>query len=112
MGGCLCARIFLRRKERKEMDKVKREKEFVECRQPNGVISMVPSYIFDRALYETRHEKDHLVMYVTYKEGAEMYRMSEKFFREWVNEIGAAKHLTQGKVIVSISKIEEYLKYL
>ena len=36
----------------------------------------------------------------------------EKFFREWVNEIGAAKHLTQGKVIVSISKIEEYLKYL
>ena len=94
------------------MDKVKREKEFVECHQPNGVISMVPSYIFDRVLYETRHEKDHSVQYVTYKEGAEMYRMSEKFFRDWVNEIGAAKHLTQGKVIVSIKLIEEYLKYI
>ena len=94
------------------MKEFKKDDAFVECHQPNGVISMVPSYIFDRVLYETRHEKDHSVMYVTYKEGAEMYRMSEKFFREWVNEIGAAKHLTQGKVIVSIKLIEDYLKYL
>lgn len=94
------------------MKQLKKEEAFVECHQPNGVVSLVPSYIFDRILYETRHEKDHSVKYVTYKEGAEMYRMSEKFFRDWVNEIGAAKHLTLGKVIISVDKIEEYLKYL
>ena len=50
--------------------------------------------------------------YVTYKEGAKIYRMSEKFFREWVNKIGATKHISDNKVIVSIEKIDRYLEYL
>ena len=49
--------------------------------------------------------------YVTYKEGAEMYRMSEKKFREWSNMVGAAKHISQNKVIVSVDMLDTYLKY-
>ena len=40
-----------------------------------------------------------------------MYRMSEKKFREWSNMVGAAKHISQNKVIVSVDMLDTYLKY-
>ena len=65
--------------------------------------------IFSRIVMEMQSKPSK---YVTYREGAKMYRMSEKFFREWVNEIGAAKHISANKVIVSVEKVDKYLEYL
>lgn len=100
----------------------KKDEAYVMCYQPNGVISQVPRNIFEKVLYETMKDKEEvvekkkerdprLVKYVTYKEGAEMYRMSEKKFRTWVNQIGAAKHISATKVIVSVAIIDDFLKY-
>ena len=84
--------------------------EMVECHHTNGTITMVPAHVFAKIVMEMENMPPG--KYVTYKEGAKMYRMSEKFFCEWVNSIGAAKHITDNKVIVSIEKIDRFLEYL
>lgn len=87
----------------------------VRCEQPNGIVSYVPVRIFKRVLYEMDSEEENLDIprkYVTYKIGAKMYCMSEKFFREWTNKIGATKHISENKVIVDVKMVESYLKYL
>ena len=88
----------------------KQEETYVECYSPNGTVHKVPSTIFARVIHEM--EFPDLSKYVTYKEGARMYRMSEKFFREWSNMIGAAKHISDNKVIVSVEIVDEYLKHM
>ena len=87
-----------------------REETFVVCYSPNGTVHRVPNSIFTKVVMEM--ENPDLSKYVTYKEGSRMYRMSEKFFREWTNKIGAAKHITENKVIVSVKVVDDYLKYL
>lgn len=86
-----------------------KEEKVVECRHSNGAVTYVPASIFSRIVMEMQSKPSK---YVTYREGAKMYRMSEKFFREWVNEIGAAKHISANKVIVSVEKVDKYLEYL
>ncbi len=108
------------------MEEVKHEDVYVVCYQPNGVVIHVPKDVFADVVFEMkkaeqkhkeeerpteREKKDEPIKYVTYKEGAKMYRMSEKKFREWSNMIGAVKHISPYKVIVSVEIIDEYLKY-
>jgi len=110
------------------MKEVKHEDVYVVCYQPNGVIIHVPKDVFADVVLEmkkreneektnqcetpSKHDETKEVpRYVTYKEGAEMYRMSEKKFREWSNMVGAAKHISQYKVIVSVDMLDTYLKY-
>ena len=110
------------------MEEVKHEDIYVVCYQPNGVIIHVPKDVFADVVLEMkkreneeksnqcekpskRDETNEVPRYVTYKEGAKMYRMSEKSFREWSNRIGAAKHISQTKVIVSVQELDDFLKY-
>ncbi len=87
----------------------KKDEAMIECHHPNGAVIHVPAPIFSRVVLEMQSKP---TKYVTYKEGAKLYRMSEKFFREWVNEIGAAKHITSNKVIVSVEQVDKYLELL
>ena len=92
------------------MEKFSKPEETVECRHPNGTVTHVPMHIFAKIVMNM--EEMPPTKYVTYKEGAKLYRMSEKFFRDWVNKIGASKHVSDNKVICSVDKIDRYLEYL
>lgn len=92
------------------MNDEKNKDVMIRCEHPNGTVSFVPQKVFNRVVMEM--ENDNPGKYVTYKEGARLYRMSEKFFREWSNKIGATKHISDNKVIVSVELVDNYLKYL
>ncbi len=82
------------------------------CYHSNGAATIVSEKVFVRVVF-MQQESDRLDVqprYVSYSVGAKMYSMSEKFFREWVNEINAV-HRVKGRVIVDLEKIEEHLKY-
>ena len=86
------------------------KEEIIRCQHENGTVTLVPSHIFNKVIMEM--EIPNSTKYVTFKEGAKMYRMSEKFFREWANNVGAVKRVTEKKAIVSVKKLDEFLEYI
>lgn len=79
----------------------------VDCYLDNGVIVQVPRHIFDDVVLRM-HFPDR--EYVSYKEGAILYSLSERKFFDLARD-AKAKVQYGGRVLVSIKDVNEYLKY-
>ena len=81
--------------------------DLVECRMGNGVVIHVPRKIFDQVLIRMRYPVRE---YVSYKEGAILYSMSERKFYDLVKD-AKAKVQYGGKVLVSVKAVNQFLEY-
>ena len=82
-----------------------REEEMVECRYSNGTLTYVPISVFTRVVYNMKKTSEK---YVTYKEGAEIYKMCYRKFRELAMRIGADVPIG-GKTLVDVRIMDDYL---
>lgn len=85
---------------------MKKQEEMVECRYSNGTLVYVPKSVFVRVVYNMKKPSEK---YVTYKEGAEIYRMCYKKFRELVMDVGADVPVG-GKTLVDVRILDDYLE--
>ena len=92
--------------EQERMEDEKTEEEMVECRYANGAVVFVPRNVFNRVVYNMSKPSEK---YITYKEGAEVYRMCYKKFRELAIEAGAAVPVG-GKTLVDVRIMDDYLE--
>ena len=84
----------------------------VACYHRNGSVTIVTDKVFARVIFlEKLYEQIGVMpVCVSYEVGAKMYSMSEKFFREWVNEIGAV-HKVGRRSLVDLRIVDKYLQY-
>ena len=84
----------------------------VACYHHNGAVTIVSEKVFARVvmLQKIQDQIDVQPRCVSYEVGAKMYSVSEKFFRRWVNEIGAA-HKVKGRILVDLDIVERFLQY-
>ncbi len=81
------------------------EKELVKCMY-NDAVFYVPRRIFEIILL--RHQHSSMKKYVRYKEGAELYSMSERKFTELAKNADAVRHVDK-VALVSLDEIEKYI---
>ena len=83
----------------------------VECHMRNGTVVNVPQWIFEVVMAKQYVEQYGIIpKTITYKQGAIMYSMSEKFFREWAKSLGAVRHI-RGKAVVIVEILDRALDY-
>ncbi len=84
----------------------------VACYHHNGSVTIVSDKIFAKVvlLQQMQDQLEVSPKCVSYSVGAKMYSVSEKFFREWVNEIGAV-HRVKGRVLVDLEAVDKFLQY-
>ena len=94
------------------MAKKREEDFFVECHHPNGTVIMVPNRIFTKVVMAQRYEEQFGIIpkAISYKQGAVLYSVSEKFFREWAQQVNAVKHV-KGRALVIVEKLDRALDY-
>ncbi len=100
------------RKERDIMSNIVPEVGEVACYHHNGSVTIISDKVFTRAvmLQQIQDQLGVQPRCVSYSVGAKMYSVSEKFFRDWVNEIGAV-HRVKGRVLVDLDAVEKFLQY-
>ena len=84
----------------------------VECHMRNGTVVNVPQWIFAMVVMAKQYVEQYGIIpkTITYKQGAIMYSMSEKFFREWAKSLGAVRHI-RGKAVVIVEILDRALDY-
>ena len=88
------------------MAKEKDEESLVKCIY-NDMVFYVPSDVFSIVLLRTQRYSTK--KYVRYKEGAELYSMSERKFTDLANNSDAVVHVDK-IALVDLEKVEEYIK--
>jgi uncharacterized phosphosugar-binding protein len=88
------------------MAKEKDEESLVKCIY-NDMVFYVPSDVFSIVLLRTQRYSTK--KYVRYKEGAELYSMSEMKFTDLANNSDAVVHVDK-IALVDLEKVEEYIK--
>ena len=89
------------------MKKEKDDDNLVKCIF-NNMIFYVPSDVFSMVLLRTQRYSTK--KYVRYKEGAELYSMSERKFTELANSADAVIHVDK-IALVELDKVEKYIRY-
>ena len=89
------------------MKKEKDDDNLVKCIF-NNMIFYVPSDVFSMVLLRTQRYSTK--KYVRYKEGAELYSMSERKFTELANSADAVIHVDK-IALVELEKIEKYIRF-
>ena len=85
---------------------VKANEEMVDCYH-DGVVTHIPKKIFMQMVMRTQIPDKK---YVRYKEGAEMYSMSERQFFKLAHDANAV--IKYGKlVLINVEIIDRYLEY-
>lgn len=74
----------------------------------NNMIFYVPSDVFSMVLLRTQRYSTK--KYVRYKEGAELYSMSERKFTELANSADAVIHVDK-IALVELEKVEKYIRF-
>ncbi|GEM_PF-6330678 len=84
----------------------------VACYHRNGSVTIVSEKVFARVvmMQKVQDQLEVSPRCVSYEVGAKMYSVSEKFFREWVNEIGAV-HKVKKRSLVDLDIVEKFLQY-
>ncbi len=88
------------------MTKERDEENLVKCIY-NDVVFYVPSDVFSIILLRTQRYSTK--KYVRYKEGAELYSMSERKFTELANNADAVMHVDK-IALVDLEQIEKYIR--
>ena len=88
------------------MKKEKDDDNLVKCIF-NNMIFYVPSDVFSMVLLRTQRYSTK--KYVRYKEGAELYSMSERKFTELANSADAVIHVDK-IALVELEKVEKYIR--
>ena len=88
------------------MKKEKDDDNLVKCIF-NNMIFYVPSDVFSMILLRTQRYSTK--KYVRYKEGAELYSMSERKFTELANSADAVIHVDK-IALVELEKVEKYIR--
>lgn len=78
----------------------------VECRYRGAIID-VPDRIFFSILSRTRYDNRK---FVRYREGAKMYGVSERQFKDLAHDAEAV-YKVKSMALVSIARMDEYLEY-
>ena len=89
------------------MKKEKDDDNLVKCIF-NNMIFYVPSDVFSMVLLRTQRYSTK--KYVRYKEGAELYSMSERKFTELANSADAVIHVDK-IALVELDKVEKYIRF-
>ena len=89
------------------MKKEKDDDNLVKCIFHN-MIFYVPSDVFSMVLLRTQRYSTK--KYVRYKEGAELYSMSERKFTELANSADAVIHVDK-IALVELEKVEKYIRF-
>ncbi|WP_243113960.1 DUF6462 family protein [Lachnoanaerobaculum orale] len=89
------------------MKKEKDDDNLVKCIF-NNMIFYVPSDVFSMILLRTQRYSTK--KYVRYKEGAELYSMSERKFTELANSADAVIHVDK-IALVELDKVEKYIRF-
>lgn len=89
------------------MKKEKDDDNLVKCIF-NNMIFYVPSDVFSMVLLRTQRYSTK--KYVRYKEGAELYSMSERKFTELANSADAVIHVDK-IALVELEKVEKYIRF-
>ena len=89
------------------MKKEKDDDNLVKCIF-NNMIFYVPSDVFSMVLLRTQRYSTK--KYVRYKEGAELYSMSERKFTELANSADAVIHVNK-IALVELEKVEKYIRF-
>ena len=89
------------------MKKEKDDDNLVKCIF-NNMIFYVPSDVFSMILLRTQRYSTK--KYVRYKEGAELYSMSERKFTELANSADAVIHVDK-IALVELEKVEKYIRF-
>ena len=89
------------------MKKEKDDDNLVKCIF-NNMIFYVPSDVFSMVLLRTQRYSTK--KYVRYKEGAELYSMSERKFTELANSADAVIHVDK-IALVELEKLEKYIRF-
>ena len=89
------------------MKKEKDDDNLVKCIF-NNMILYVPSDVFSMVLLRTQRYSTK--KYVRYKEGAELYSMSERKFTELANSADAVIHVDK-IALVELDKVEKYIRF-
>lgn len=89
------------------MKKEKDDDNLVKCIF-NNMIFYVPSDVFSMILLRTQRYSTK--KYVRYKEGAELYSMSERKFTELANRADAVIHVDK-IALVELDKVEKYIRF-
>lgn len=79
----------------------------VDCYLENGIKIEVPKPLFDEVVLRMELPPRE---YVSYKEGAILYSLSERKFYE-LSKSAKARYQFGGRVLISIKEINEFLKY-
>lgn len=89
------------------MKKEKDDDNLVKCIF-NNMIFYVPSDVFSMILLRTQRYSTK--KYIRYKEGAELYSMSERKFTELANSADAVIHVDK-IALVELDKVEKYIRF-
>ena len=79
----------------------------VDCYLENGVKVQVPKPLFDQVVLKMQFPERE---YVSYKEGAILYSLSERKFFD-LSKDARARIQYGGRILISVKDVNEYLKY-
>ena len=85
----------------------RKNNDLVECHY-NGAIIEIPARIFFAVMARTQYDNRR---FVRYKEGAEMYAMSQREFYKLAHDAGAV-YKRNKMALVKLDVLDEYMEYL